>query len=234
MDTGKILVVDDNPEIREVLDILLRGEGYGVVLAARGEEALLALEAHGDLDLVILDVMMPGEDGMEVCGRIRERSNVPILFLTARSGEQDKAKGFLAGGDDYLSKPFATGELLPRVKALVRRFRIYQGKKQAENGDVILFRDLEVHKRCNRVKKAGEDVALTELEYQILLLMASNVGRVYSAQELYEQVWKEPYFHNSAGTVMVHIRKLRTKIEEDAKRPEYILTVWGRGYKMEY
>ncbi len=231
MEQTNILIVDDNPEIREVLRILLGSEGYRIREAENGEEALGMMSES--TDLVILDVMMPGLGGLKTCERIRESSNVPILFLTAKTQDLDKSMGLLVGGDDYLAKPFSHSELTARVKALLRRYHVYQGKGRGAREEIITLDDLEINRRFNEVRKNGEEVNLTEIEYQILLLMASNRGRIFSAQALYEAVWQEPYFYTSNGTVMVHIRKLRTKLEDDPQQPKRIITVWGKGYRVE-
>lgn len=231
MEQTRILVVDDNPEIREVLRILLKSEGYEIVEAENGTQALELLDEH--MDLVILDVMMPGLSGLKTCERMRDISNVPILFLTAKTQDTDKSMGLLMGGDDYLAKPFSHSELTARVKALLRRYHVYQGKKSEKQEETISVGELEIHKMFNEVKKAGKEINLTEIEYQILLLMASHKGKIFSAQMLYESVWNEPYFYTSNGTVMVHIRKLRIKLEDDPQSPKHVVTVWGKGYRVE-
>lgn len=231
MEQTKILVVDDNPEIREVLHILLKSEGYLVQEAENGEIALGILDE--ETDLVILDVMMPGLNGLKTCEKMREKSNVPILFLTAKTQDADKSMGLLMGGDDYLAKPFSHSELTARVKALLRRYHVYRGKAAIQQEDMILAGDLEISRKFNEVKKNGEEINLTEIEYQILLLMVSYKGKIFSAQMLYESVWNEPYFYTSNGTVMVHIRKLRTKLEDDPQNPKHVVTVWGKGYRFE-
>lgn len=231
MEETKILVVDDNPEIREVLRVLLKSEGYLVQEAVSGIQALDLLDE--ETDLVILDVMMPGITGLKTCEKMREKSNVPILFLTARTQDADKSMGLLVGGDDYLAKPFSHSELTARVKALLRRYHVYRGKNVPQQEDFITVGELELSRTRNEVKKNGAEVNLTEIEYQILLLMASNKGRIFSAQMLYETVWNEPYFYTSNGTVMVHIRKLRIKLEDDPQNPVHLVTVWGKGYRFE-
>lgn len=230
MEQAKILIVDDNPEIREVLGILLGSEGYLVAEAENGNQALELLSE--DTDLVILDVMMPGLTGLKTCEKIREKSNVPILFLTAKTQDADKSIGLLVGGDDYLAKPFSHSELTARVKALLRRYHVYRGKPAEELDDVITLGELEINRKFNEVKKNGKELNLTEIEYQILLLMASYKGKIFSTQMLYESVWKEPYFYTSNSTVMVHIRKLRTKLEDDPQNPKHVVTVWGKGYRI--
>ena len=229
--SATILIVDDDAEIRELLDLLLSGEGYAVRQAENGEAALAMLDAG--IDLVILDVMMPGLSGYKTCARIRETSNVPILFLTARGMDTDLTLGFSAGGDDYLSKPFSNAELLSRVKALLRRYHVYGGKAETREDGFFSAHGLRVNGRFNVVFKNGRELALTELEYQMLRLMFEYRGKIFSAENLYESVWGEPYFSVSTNTVMVHIRKLRAKIEDDPQNPQIVKTVWGKGYRVE-
>ena len=224
----KILVVDDNADIREVLQILLVSEGYQVVLAQSGEEALERMDDA--VDLVILDIMMPGMSGIRVCEKIRQTSNVPILFLTAKSQDGDISLGLRVGADDYLVKPFSHAELTARVQSLLRRYRIYQGKQDPED-DWLTQGPVRINRQLNEVEKYGKPVDLTELEYRVLLLLASHPGRIFSAQNLYESIWNEPYLYTSNGTVMVHIRKLRVKLEDDPQNPKHIVTVWGKGYR---
>lgn len=224
----KILVVDDNADIRELLEILLTSEGYDVTLASSGEQALQLL--HPELDLVILDIMMPGMSGIRVCEAIRKQSNVPVLFLTAKGQEEDISLGLRVGADDYLPKPFSHTQLTARVKSLLRRYRVYQGKGDPEDEAWLVRGPLKIS-RTNEVEKNGQPIDLPELEYQMLLLMASHAGHIFSAQNLYESVWNEPYLYSSNGTVMVHIRKLRVKLEDDPQNPKLIQNVWGKGYR---
>lgn len=220
----RILVADDEPEIREVLRMMLGSEGYEILEAVNAQEAVEQAEGA---DLVILDIMMPGESGIQACTRIRERTNVPILFLTAKSGEHDKVLGFSAGGDDYLVKPFSYMELLSRVKALIRRYWVYQ-KSDEKTEKLIFYRDLTIDQELQTVQIHGQDVTLTEMEYQILLLLISNPRKVFSVKEIYETIWKEMFFPNSGNTVMVHIRNIRRKLEKNGE--SYIQNIWGRGY----
>ena len=220
----RILVADDEPEIREVLRMMLGSEGYEILEAVNAEEAVEQAER---VDLVILDVMMPGESGIQACTRIREKTNVPILFLTAKSGEHDKVIGFSAGGDDYLVKPFSYMELLSRVKALIRRYRVYQ-RSEKEEGKIVFYRDITINQELQTVQMNGQDISLTEMEYQILLLLVSNPRKVFSVKEIYETIWKELFFSNSGNTVMVHIRNIRRKLEKNGE--SYIQNIWGRGY----
>lgn len=234
MNTQIILVVDDDAEIREGIRILLTGESYNIIEAENGRQALERLSE--EVDLVILDVMMPGFSGLRVCEEIRKSSTVPILFLTARAQESDKLVGLTAGGDDYLTKPFSYSELIARVKALLRRYCIYQGKTQA--GTVNQDNTLSAHGvtlslESNQVWIEGREVDLTDIEYRILRLLMETPHKVFSTQNIYESIWNEPYFHISNGTVMVHIRKLRVKIEADPQNPQRVKTVWGKGYRFE-
>ncbi|MCH4191347.1 MAG: response regulator transcription factor [Butyrivibrio sp.] len=236
MEQIRILVVDDNEEIRDVLHILLQSEGYYIEEAADGESALQKIGP--EIDLVILDIMMPGMSGLKVCEEIRRQYNVPILFLTAKSQDSDKSLGLLIGGDDYLVKPFSHAELTARVKSLLRRYHVYKGKESAIGNAYYVKGNLRVNKELNEVWLIGADgiekpVDLSELEYQILKLLISNPGRTCSAQIIYETIWQEPYLYSSNATIMVHIRNLRLKIEEDPGNPRHVLTVWGKGYKLD-
>lgn len=232
MSQKKILVVDDHAEIREVSRILLESEGFLVEEAQNGEEAVK--KVTDDIDLIILDIMMPYKNGYMACKEIREKSNAPILFLTAKSKESDKSMGFSVGGDDYLSKPFSYTELLLRVKALLRRYYVYKGVEDSkEEGNIIHINNIEINLESNEVTKNGEEIILTDLEYKILLLMAQNRNKIFSAENLYESIWEETYYYGANNTIMVHIRKLRIKIEEDPQNPKIIKTVWGRGYRIE-
>lgn len=231
----QILVVDDNPEIREIITILLSAEGFGVTDAPDGDAALKLL-AEQSFDLIILDVMMPHLNGYQTCVKIREQTNAPILFLSARTADSDKTLGFSSGGDDYLAKPFSYSELVSRVKALLRRYQVYQGKTAdappAQTEDTVLtVRHLSIHTDTSLVLANGVPVELTDTEYALLWLLAVHPKQIFSAEHLYESVWKEPYYHGAANTVMVHIRNLRKKIEPDPKNPSLIKTVWGRGYR---
>lgn len=229
-----ILIIEDDEDIREGIRILFSGENYRITEAGSGEEGLRLFS--GDIDLVILDIMMPGISGLKTCEEIRRISNVPVLFLTAKSQESDKLIGFMAGGDDYLVKPFTYSELLARTKALLRRYTVYKGKdvtgeSEYDEEGYIIRRSLRVSTTYNEVFRDGRKIELSEIEYRMLLLMMKNPGRIFSTKNLYESVWNEPYFYISNNTVMVHIRKLRMKIENDPKNPEYIHTVCGKGYR---
>lgn len=230
METKKILFADDDPEIREVLRLLLTSEGYTVAEASGGGEVLELLD--GSVDLVILDVMMPGLGGYAVCAEIRRRSAVPVLFLTAKGQDSDKTMGFSVGGDDYLVKPFSYTELISRVKAMLRRYYVY-GAKQSESGVIRCCGNIEIDPGQCRVCVGGKEVSLTDTEYRILLLLAGHQKKVFSAQNIYESVWNEPYFYTSNNTVMVHIRNIRRKLGDDPQNCRTIRTVWGKGYRIE-
>ena len=232
MDETRILLIEDDPDIREGVRLLLESEGYVVDEAADGETGLAL--AGENTDLVILDVMMPGMSGLKVCQELRKVSNVPVLFLTARAQESDKLIGLTAGGDDYLVKPFSYAELIARVKALLRRYCVYQGKGQpgaTYEDNMLSAQGITIALDHNQVWVRGEERDLTEIEYQILRLLMQRPQWIFSAQAIYESIWNEPYFPVSNGTVMVHIRKLRTKIEDDPQNPVFIKTVWGKGYR---
>jgi DNA-binding response OmpR family regulator len=228
-ETTKILIVDDDPDIRNVLNLLLRSD-YETAEAADGFAAVEYIQQNPETDLVILDVMMPGMDGIETCEKIRESSNVPILFLTAKSAEQDRIAAYRSGGDDFLSKPFSQPELLAKVSSLLRRYREYRGKPASS---VWSFGNLEVDLNTRMVRNAGENVPLTDTEYSILECLVKNRGRTVTTQELYESVWNEKFLPGSGNTIMVHVLNLRRKIEEVPSSPRIIRTVWGRGYQVD-
>lgn len=223
-----VLVVDDDPEIRDVIHVYLRNEGYHVVEAADGQEALDTVNSTS-VELIILDVMMPRMDGIQACLKIREISNAPIIMLSAKEEDIDKITGLTTGADDYMVKPFNPLELLARVKAQLRRQSLI-GKE--EYNSLILIKDLIIDKSKHTVTLKGKNISLTPLEFSILELLASHPGQVFSTDKIYESVWKEPYGY-SDNTVMVHIRNLREKIEESPREPRYIKTVWGVGYKID-
>lgn len=231
MDHKKILFADDDPEIREVLRLLLAGEGYQVIEAANGGQALELLDDA--VDLVILDVMMPGLGGYAVCAEIRKRSAVPVLFLTAKGQDSDKTMGFSAGGDDYLIKPFSYSELINRVKAMLRRYYVYGAKKDEGSEIIHCCGNIEIDPAQCRVTVSGQEVVLTDIEYRILYLLASHPKKIFSTQNIYESIWNEPYFYTSNNTVMVHIRNIRRKLGDDPHNAHTIRTVWGKGYRIE-
>ena len=228
------MIIEDDEDIREGVRILLESEQYLVMEAENGAQGLELLEP--DVSLIILDIMMPGMSGIRTCEEIRKISNVPILFLTAKAQESDKLLGLMAGGDDYLPKPFSYAELLGRVKALIRRYTVYMGSSvipEERQEEYIEQSGIRISKFFNEVFVDGEEKELSNIEYQMLLLLMRHKGKTFSAQNLYESIWNEPYFYSCNSTVMVHIRKLRMKIEKDPKNPRYIRTLWGKGYRFE-
>ena len=227
----KILVVDDSSDIREVIGLLLESEGYIVYSAADGSSALQILKDDKNLDLVVLDIMLPDMTGIEVCEKLRTFSSVPVLFLTALSEEDDKINAYATGGDDYIVKPFSSAELRMKVASLLRRYNVYKGKESA--GDEIRIHSLLIRLRDNTVLRDGVSVPLTDKEFEILLYLTQNRGRVVSAQELFEGVWNDKYLNSSANSIMVHIMNLRRKIEDNPNTPKVVRTVWGRGYTVD-
>lgn len=223
-----ILVVDDEKEIRDAINIYLRGENLRVFNASNGIEALEILEEK-NIHLIVLDIMMPKMDGIKTCLKVRETNNIPIIMLSAKGEDSDKILGLNVGADDYITKPFNHLELVARVKSQLRR---YENPLSMDNKDFIKVKDLEIDTVAKSVKVRGEEIKVTATEYKILVLLASNLGRVFSIKEIYEKVWEEP-FYKSENTVTVHIRRIREKIEINTKDPEYIKVVWGIGYKIE-
>ena len=233
MKKEQVLLIEDDADIREGVRILLESENYCVEEAENGKSGLELLS--DETDLVILDIMMPGMSGLRTCEEIRKVSNVPVLFLTAKAQESDKLLGLIVGGDDYLAKPFSYAELLGRVKALLRRYHIYQGKFMPSNqsdGDWLEHKGIRILTTSNAVQVDGQDIELSEIEYQILLLLIQYPNKIFTTQNIYESVWNEPFYYSSNNTIMVHIRKLRLKIEEDPQQPKRICTVWGKGYRI--
>ena len=224
-----ILVVDDEPDIRNILRILLQAKGYDVCEAQNGLAAIEQVQAHPDVDLVIMDIMMPGLNGLEASGRIRALTAAPILFLTARTQERDRYEAFTSGGDDYLAKPFSQAELMIKVDSLLRRYRVYKGKSNERQ----LRPGLALDERGRRVLCEGVPVDLTETEFEILQFLAQHRGSVVSVEQIYSGVWHEKYMPSSTNTVMVHIVNLRKKLERDPANPRLIRTVWGKGYQLD-
>lgn len=224
---NKILVVDDEKDIRDLLEIYLRNDGYDVIKASGGAEAL-DIVSNEKVDLVILDIMMPGIDGMEVCKAVRKKLNIPIMMLSAKSENMDKIQGILTGADDYMVKPFDPLELTVRIKGLLRRAYYFNLDIDRDN-NLITIENLVIDKKRHKVTVEGEEVLLTAREFDILYLLASNRGQVFSSEEIFEKVWKEKYYQSN-NTIMVHMSRLREKIK---KGNNIIHTVWGVGYKIE-
>lgn len=227
----RILVIEDDQDIAGLVEIHLSDAGYSVELASDGVLGLKRA-TQGGFDLIILDLMLPGMDGLEICKQIRSRSDyTPVLMLTAKTTEVDRVLGLELGADDYLTKPFSVTELVARVKAIFRRVEALRSQRDGSSAEPIRLRDLEIDPRKRNVKVAGESVELTAREFDLLLQFARHPGRVFSRAQLLEQVWG--YGHDGyEHTVNSHINRLRAKIETDPSDPAYILTVWGVGYKM--
>ncbi|MEX0380130.1 response regulator [Leuconostoc sp. MS02] len=226
----KILVVDDDIEIAELLEIYLKNEGYEPVMAVDGKEALSKLNTNPDIALMVLDVMMPNMNGLEVVKIVRKDSRIPILMLSAKSGDMDKIQGLITGADDYVTKPFNPLEVMARVRSLLRRA---ENSVQDQTPDILDIGSLVINKDSHEVKTAdGDLVNLTALEFGIFYLLASHPNRVFSADDIFERVWQQESVV-SAKTVMVHVSHLRDKIEEATNGDQVIQTVWGVGYKIE-
>ena len=225
-----ILICDDDKDIVSALDIYLTSEGYKTYKAYDGLEALKMVDQH-DIQLVLLDVMMPGLDGIRTTAKLRESKNIPIILLTAKSEDSDKILGLNIGADDYITKPFNPIEVIARVKSQLRRYTTLGGREKIED-NVIRNGGIALDDGAKSVTVDGESVSLTPIEYNILKLLLKSPGRVYSTSQIYEQVWNDPSL-GSENTVAVHIRHLREKIEIDPANPRYIKVVWGLGYKME-
>lgn len=225
-----ILVVDDEKEIADLVEIYLVSDGYRVFKAENAKEGLDILDRE-NIHLVLLDIMMPGMDGLEMCRKIRETNNIPIIMLSARSTDLDKILGLGTGADDYVVKPFNPLELTARVKSQLRRYTKL-GNLNAENNAIFKAGGLVINDETKEVTVDGEPVKLTPIEYNILLLLVKNQGRVFSISQIYESIWEEEAI-GADNTVAVHIRHIREKIEINPKEPRYLKVVWGVGYKIE-
>ena len=224
---SKILVCDDDREIVEAISIFLQQEGYEILKAYDGRQAVDTMKKE-DVDLLIIDVMMPVLDGIHATLLIREFSTAPILFLSAKSEDADKILGLNVGADDYITKPFNPLELIARVKSALRRFQALGGSKKSSGSSEYVLRGLRINDETKQVFMDGEEVKLTPIEYRILLLLMKNPGRVYSSEQIYENIWQEEAY-GAESTVAVHIRHIREKIEIDPKEPRYLKVVWGVG-----
>ncbi len=230
-----ILIVDDDPNIREVLGVLLRSEGYLTMEAENGSVALEKIRENPEVDLVILDIMMPGISGVEVCEQLRAVSSVPVLFLTAKSQDADMVEAYDSGGDDFLVKPFSQTELLMKVKSLIRRRIDYDqvGAPQKDPNTEVLSEDVVIDVRTRSVRRDDTRINLTDKEFDILRYFIEHRGEVVQNKDLYENVWGENYLPSASNTIMVHILNLRKKLESDVNKPRIIKTVWGKGYRID-
>ena len=229
--TTAVLVVDDDKEIVELLEFYLKNEGYKVYKGYDGEEALRIIDQQS-IDLLVLDVMMPKLDGLEVCRKIRDTKNIPILMLSAKVEDMDKIIGLTTGADDYMEKPFNPLELVARVKALIRRAMMQSSYSTKLADNQFFIHSLLINKKNHTVKVEDKYLSLTPIEFDILYLLVSSPGRVYSSEEIFERVWNEESYGISK-TVMIHISNLRKKIEDATNGEKIIQTVWGVGYKIE-
>ncbi len=229
----RILIVDDEAEIRKILTILLENSGYEVVAANDGLSAVTTLRGDNEIDLCIMDVMMPRMDGLEACAEIRKFSSIPVLFLTARSLEEDKEAAYTGGGDDYLVKPFSSKELLMKVEALIRRYTSYKTKPQTLGKEIRLNNGVVLNPETREVYKNGTLLDVRDKEMDLLIYLAKHRGRVVSAHELYENIWNEIPLSSSNNTVTVHMLGLRRKLEDTPSQPKIIRTVWGKGYQID-
>lgn len=223
-----ILVVDDEKEITDAIEIYLKNQNYNVFKAYDGQEALVIFERE-KIDLIIMDIMMPNLDGKDATVKIREKSTIPIIMLSAKSEDMDKIWGLNIGADDYITKPFNPMELLARVNSNLRRATSYVNVEKQDN--VIIIAGIELNDERKEVLVDGDLIRVTPIEYKILYLLMTNPGKVFSIEEIYEKVWKEPAYN--PDTVTVHIRRIREKIEINPKEPKYLKVVWGIGYKFE-
>lgn len=227
-----ILVVDDEKEIADLLEIHLMSQDYDVTKANTGADCLKLLEEN-KYDLILLDVMMPKMDGLETLKKIRETSNVPVIMVTAKATEKDKIQGLTLGADDYITKPIKPLELLARVKAQLRRYtQLNPRLTEKEEPDEIVVKKLKLNKVSHEVFVDDKPINLTKIEFDILYLLANNVGKVYSTDDIFENIWNEKNY-DTTNTVMVHIRRLRNKLQDDKRKDKIITTVWGVGYKIE-
>ena len=227
---NRILVVDDEKEIADVIELYLKNEGFEVEKFYTGKDAIASIEKAAP-DMALLDVMLPDIDGFEILQKIREKYNFPVIMLTAKTEYMDKINGLMLGADDYMAKPFNPLELIARVKAQMRRFTKYNTGGRAQE-DVIDFGNMLLNRTTHECIYNEKHLTLTPIEFDILWLLCENRGKVISSEELFEKVWKEKYLENN-NTVMVHIRRIREKLNEDTKKPKFIKTVWGVGYKIE-
>ena len=232
MDQINILVTDDEKEIADLLEIYLVSDGYHVWKANSAKEGIRILQEQ-EIHLAILDIMMPEMDGIEMCREIRKFSNIPVIFLSAKSADIDKILGLGCGADDYVTKPFNPLELTARVKSQIRRYtELNTGVPAGDAGDIIRIRGVVINRATHMVEVDGEEIKLTPLEFDILCLLAQHPGKVYSTDDIFRNVWNETVYEAN-NTVMVHIRRLRTKIRDDRREDKIITTVWGVGYKID-
>lgn len=229
---AKVLIVDDEHEIADLVEVYLRNENYEVFKFYSAKEALSCVETT-ELDLAILDIMMPDMNGFALCQKIREKYTYPIIMLTAKDEETDKITGLTLGADDYITKPFRPLELVARVKAQLRRYKKYNTQQAPANESVIVHSGLVMDVKKHKCLLNEKPLELTPTEFSILRILLERRGSVVSAEELFHEIWKDEYYSKSNNTITVHIRHLREKMGDTADNPKYIKTIWGVGYKIE-
>lgn len=228
----KILVVDDEREIADLIEVYLQNENYTVFKFYTAEDALHCIETQ-ELDLALLDIMLPGTDGFAICQKIRKHYLYPIIMLTAKDAEVDKINGLMLGADDYVTKPFKPLELMARVKAQLRRYKRFSVAESSPSPNPILkYENLELDMASYECRLNGEPVALTPTEFSILRVLLENLGRVVSVEDLFKSIWKDEYYSKNSSTITVHIRNIREKLHDTGEKPFYIKTIWGVGYKI--
>lgn len=227
----KIMVIEDDIDISNMIKNILEEENYEVVVAFDGKKGIELFNPN-DFDLVLLDLMLPKRNGMEVLQEVRKQSNIPVIIISAKSEDFDKSILLGAGADDYLTKPFSLIELIARIKALLRRTNLYGKNEQREENTVLTYKDLTLDKENHTVTKNREELKLTATEFELLALFLENPNRVFTKSNLYQSVWDDAYLGDE-NIVNVHMSRLRSKIEDDNKQPQYIQTLWGIGYRLE-
>jgi len=228
----KILVVDDEKDIADLIEVYLQNENYTVFKFYTAEDALRCIETQ-NLDLAILDIMLPGTDGFAICQKIREKHIYPVIMLTAKDAEVDKINGLTLGADDYVTKPFKPLELMARVKAQLRRYKKFSNNDGSPATNPLLqYENLELDTASYECRLNGKPVALTPTEFSILRILLENIGTVVSVEDLFKGVWKDEYYSKNSSTITVHIRHIREKLHDTGEKPLYIKTVWGVGYKI--
>lgn len=228
----KILVVDDEKDIADLIEVYLENENYIVFKFYTAEDAMRCIETQ-QLDLAILDIMLPGTDGLTICKKIREKYIYPVIMLTAKDAEIDKINGLTLGADDYVTKPFKPLELMARVKAQLRRYKKFSNTEIIPRSDLILkYENLELDTASHECRLNGRPVALTPTEFSILMVLLENLGMVVSVEDLFKSIWKEECYIKNSSTITVHIRHIREKLHDTGENPVYIKTVWGIGYKI--
>jgi len=225
----KILIIEDDIDIRKILKIYLKGESYEVLEAANGAEAMEQLDKQPDL--VILDLMLPDIDGLSICKNIRQKYLYPIIMITAKVADQDKILGLSYGADDYITKPFNPLEVVARVKAQLRRYREYS--ENTVDNEIIYYKGLILNRKSKKISINGSEIKLTPTEFKILEVLLERKGEVLSGEELFHLIWEDDYYSKSTNTITVHIRNLREKMGDSFEKPQYIKTVWGVGYIIE-